>query len=129
MAAGRNCYILADEGFGKTRKFCPPYAVEHPRPFAVPRSGFGAGFGSCGAAWLVGLLGVAGGLGWERPFPSAKVVDVKRCWLIEVLVKCERLGKNGRLRWHNIMERERPFASKLSGNIHRPTRPSQSASA
>jgi hypothetical protein len=72
---------------------------------------------------------MASGLGGERPFPSAKVVDVKCCRLVEVLGNHERLGKNGRLRWHNIMEGKRPFASKLSGNSHRPTRPSQSASA
>jgi hypothetical protein len=55
-AAGRNCYILAGERFGKTRKFCPPCAALCQRQFAAQRSGFGAGFGSCGAAWLVGLL-------------------------------------------------------------------------
>jgi hypothetical protein len=71
---------------------------------------------------------MASDLDGERPFHSAKVVDMIRRRLVEVLVKCERLGKNGRLRWHNNVEGERPFASNLRGNIHRPTRSSQSAS-
>ena len=64
---------------------------------------------------------MASGLGGERPFPSAKVVDVKRRRLAEVFGNHEMVGKNGRLCWHSVMEGERPFASKLSGNIHRPT--------
>jgi hypothetical protein len=72
---------------------------------------------------------MARGLGGERPSQSAKVVDVKRRRLVEVLGNHERLGKNGRLRWHNSMEGKRPFASKFLGNIHRPIRPSQSATA
>jgi len=59
MAAGRNCYILAGKGFGKTRKFCPPCGVLCQRQFAAQRSGFGASFGSCSADWLVGLLEMA----------------------------------------------------------------------
>ena len=129
MAAGRNCYEPAREGFGKTRKFCPPCTVEHLRQCAAQRSGFGVGFGSCGAGWLVELSRMASGFGWKRPFPSAKVVDVKRCPLVEVVGNLERLGKNGRLRWHNTMEGERPFASKLPGNNQRHFQPSQAASA
>ena len=129
MAAGRNCYVLAGEGFGKTRKFCPPCAALCPRQFAAQRSGLGARFGSCGASWSLRLLEIASGLGWKRPFPSAKVVDVKRWRLVEVLGNHERLGKNGRLLWHNTMEGERPFASKLFSNSHRLFRPSQSALA
>lgn len=72
---------------------------------------------------------MAGGLEWKRPSQSARVLDKKRCRMVEVLGNHEMLGKNGCLFWHNIMEGERPFASKLSGNIHRPTRPSQAASA
>jgi hypothetical protein len=49
-------------------RFCPPYAVLHQRQFAAKRSGFGAGFGSCGADWLLRLLEMASGLGGERPF-------------------------------------------------------------
>lgn len=72
---------------------------------------------------------MASGLGGERPFPSAKVVDVK-CWrLVEVLENLGEFCKKSRLFWHNIMEEERPFSSKLSANSHRPTRPSQAASA
>ncbi len=71
---------------------------------------------------------MASGLGGERPSSSAKVVAVKRRRLVEVLVKCEMVGKNGRQQWHNNMEGKRPFASNLRGNIHRPTRSSQSAS-
>jgi hypothetical protein len=72
---------------------------------------------------------MASGLGSERPSQSAKVVDVKRCRLVEVVGNYEMLGKNDRLFWHNTMEGERPFASKLSANNNRPTRPSQPASA
>ena len=119
MAAVRNCYMLASEGFGKTRKFCPPCGVEHLRQFAAQRFGFGAGFGSCGASWSLSFLEMASGLGGERPLPSAKVMDVKRCRLVEVLVNLEMLGKNGRLGWYKDVEGERPFASKLPGNIRR----------
>ena len=129
MAAGRNCYMLAGEGFGKTRKFCPPCAVKRLRQFAAQRFGFGAGFGSCAVGWSLSFLEMASGLGGERPFPSAKVVDVKRCPLVEVVGNLERLGKNGRLRWHNTMEGERPFASKLPGNNQRHFQPSQAVSA
>jgi hypothetical protein len=129
MAAVRNCYILADEGFGKTRKFCPPCAVEHLPPVAVQRSGFGVGLGNCGAGWSLSFLEMAGGLGGQRPFPSAKAVDVKRCRLVDFLGNHEALGKNGRLFWHNIMEGERPFASNPPNNSHRPIQPSQLASA
>ena len=97
MAAGRNCYILAGKGFGKTRKFCPPCAVEHLRQFAAQRFGFGAGFGSYGAGWSLSFLEMASGLGGERPFPSAKVVDMKRRRLAEVFGNHEMVGKNGRL--------------------------------
>ena len=129
MAAGKNCYTFVVRGFGKTRKFCPPCAVGHLRQFAAQRFGFGAGFGSCGAGWSLSFLEMASGLGGERPSPSAKVVDVKLCRLVEVLGNHERLGKNSRRRWHKDVEGERPFASKLLGNINRPFRPSQSASA
>jgi hypothetical protein len=44
---------------------------------------------------------MASGLGGERPFSSAKVVAVKRRKLVEVVGNHERLGKNGRLCWHN----------------------------
>ena len=44
---------------------------------------------------------MASGLGGERPFQSAKVVDGERRRLVEVLGNHERLGKNGRLFWHN----------------------------
>ncbi len=72
---------------------------------------------------------MARGLGGERPFPSAKVVDGKRRRLVEFVGNHERLGKNGRLFWHNIMEGKRPFSSKLSAKSHHPTQPSQAASA
>ena len=72
---------------------------------------------------------MASGLGGERPFCSAKVVNVKRCRLVEVVGNHKRLGKNGRFRWHNNVEGKRPFASNLSGNSHRPIRSSQAASA
>ena len=72
---------------------------------------------------------MASGLGGERPFHSAKVVDVKLCRLVEVLVNHERLGKNGRLRRDNNMEGERPFAGKLSANSKRHFQLSQAASA
>ena len=65
---------------------------------------------------------MASGLGGERPFPSAKVVDVKCRRQVEVVGNHERLGKKSCLCWHNIMEGKRPFSSKLSANIHRPTR-------
>ena len=52
---------------------------------------------------------MARGLGGERPFPSAKVVDGKRRRLVEFVGNHERLGKNGRLFWHNIMEGKRPW--------------------
>ena len=79
--------------------------------------------------WSLRLLEIAGGLGWKRPSPSAKVVDVKCRRLVECVGNHKRLGKNGRRFWHNSMEGKRPFASKLPGNSHRPTRPSQAASA
>jgi hypothetical protein len=69
--------MLAVKGLGKTRKFCPPCAALCQRPFAVQRSGFGVSFGSCGVGLVVGVFGNGGRLGGERPFPSAKVVDVK----------------------------------------------------
>jgi hypothetical protein len=72
---------------------------------------------------------MASGLGGERPSRSAKVEDVKRRKLVEVLRKCEGLGKNGRRRWYKDVDGKRPFASKLSANSNRPARPSQSASA
>jgi hypothetical protein len=72
---------------------------------------------------------MASGLGGERPFRSAKVVDGERRRLVEVVGNHETLGKNGRWRWHNTMEGKRPFASKHSGNIQRPTQPSQPTSA
>ena len=129
MAAGKNCYILASKGFGKTRKFCPPCVVEHLRQFAAQRFGFGAGFGSCGVGWSLSFLEMASGLGGEWPFCSTKVVDGERHRLVEVLGNYERLGGNGRLFWHNIMEGKRPFSSKLLANSYRPFRPSQAASA
>ena len=67
--------------------------------------------------------------GGERPSQSAKVVDVKLCRQVEVVGNHEGLGKNGRLFWHKNVEGKRPFAHKHSGNIHRPTRPSQAVSA
>lgn len=72
---------------------------------------------------------MAGDLGSERTSRSAKVVGVKRCRLVEFVGNHEMLGKNNRLRWHNIMEGERPFSVKIIGNNYRPTRPSQPASA
>ena len=72
---------------------------------------------------------MARGLGGERPSPSAKVVDVKRWRLVEVLGNHERLGKNGHLFWHNTMEGKRPFAVKIPGNNQRHFQPSQAASA
>ena len=41
---------------------------------------------------------MASGLGGERPSGSAKVVDVKRCRLVEVVGNGEMVGKNGRWR-------------------------------
>jgi hypothetical protein len=101
MAAGRNCYMIAAEGFGKTRKFCPPCAVEHLPQFAVQRSGFGAGLGSCSEGWSLRFWEMASGLGGERPFQVAKVVDGKRRRLVEVVGNHERLGKKSCLCWHN----------------------------
>ena len=124
-AAGRNCYMLAGEGFGKTRKFCPPCAVERLRQFAVPRSGFGAGFGSCGADWSLRLLEIASSLGSERPFRSAKVVDGERRWLVEVLGNHERLGKNGCWRWHNSNGRGTAVCQQISWQ-HPPPYPAKS---
>ena len=129
MAAVRNCYILADEGFGKTRKFCPPCAVEHLPPFAVQRSGFGVGFGSFSAGWSLEFTGVVGDLVCERPFPSAKVVDGEHHRQVEFVGNLERLGKNGRLFWHKNVEGERPFAVKILGNNQRHFQPSQVDSA
>ncbi|MBK8986852.1 MAG: hypothetical protein IPM39_12390 [Chloroflexi bacterium] len=54
---------------------------------------------------------------------------MKRCRLVEVVGNHEMLGKNGRRQWHKNMEVKRPFASKLSGSSHRPTRSNQAASA
>lgn len=72
---------------------------------------------------------MASGLGSERPSPSAKVVDVKLCRLAEVLGNHKRLGKNGRLFWHNIMEGKRPFVVKIPGNSQCYFQLSQAASA
>ena len=72
---------------------------------------------------------MASGLGGERPSRSAKVVDGERRRPVEVVGNHERLGKNGRWRWHKDVEGERPFACKLPGNSHRPTRQSQAALA
>ena len=63
---------------------------------------------------------MAGGLGGERPSPSAKVVDVKRCRLFEVLVIFKRLGKNGRLDWYKDVEGERPYFVKNHGQYPAP---------
>jgi hypothetical protein len=83
--------------------------------------------GSRGAG-LARFWRVAKGLKEKRPSQSAKVVDMKRCRLVEFMGNHKGLGKNGRWRWYNDVEGERPFASKLSGNSNRPTRPSQAAS-
>ena len=72
---------------------------------------------------------MAGGLGWKRPSCSAKVVDVKRRRLVEVVGNLERLGKNGRLFWHKNVEGERPVAVKILGNNQRHFQPSQVDSA
>ena len=109
--------------------FAQPCAALCPRQFAGQRAGFGAGFDSCGAGWSLALLAMASDLGWKRPFPSAKIVDSKRRRLVEFVGNLERLGKKSCLCWHNIMEGKRPFVSKLPANSHRPTRPSQTASA
>jgi hypothetical protein len=61
-AAVRNCFMLAGKGYRKSRKFCPPCAVEDSHPFAAQRSDFGAGFSSCGAGWRLKLLARASGL-------------------------------------------------------------------
>ena len=73
----------------------------------------------------MGMLEMANSLGGEQPSQSTKVVGVKCRRLVEVVGNHEELGKNGRVCWHNIMEGERPFASILSGNSNRPTRPGQ----
>jgi hypothetical protein len=108
-------------------KFCSPCAVLCQRQFAAQRSGSGAGFGNCGAGWSLSLLEMAGGLAGERPSGSANVVDVKRHWLVEVLRKCEGLGKKSCLCWHNSngratavcqqtsRQQQPPYPAKSSG--------------
>ena len=100
-----------------------------PAPVRSPAIWFWREFWQLWRGLVGGVVGNGRRLGGERPSRSAKVVDVK-CWrMVEVLGNHKRLGKNGRRRWHNTMEGERPFASKLSVNSHHPIRPSQSASA
>lgn len=125
MAAGRNCYILAGEGFGKTRKFCPPCAALRQRQFAGQRFGFGAGFGSCVAGWLLRFWEMASGLGRERSSCSAKVVDVKRCRRVEVVGNYERLGKKSCLCWHNSNGRVTAVCQQTFGQ-HPPPYPAKS---
>jgi hypothetical protein len=43
-------------------------------------------------------------------------MDIKRHRLLQVLRNEEILDGNGRLRWHNIMEGERPFSVTILGN-------------
>jgi len=54
---------------------------------------------------------------------------VKRWRLVEVVGNHEKLGKNGRRRWHEDVEGKRPFVVKIPGNSQRHFQPSQAASA